>query len=196
MENFGEKVHKLSLDGQDSNLLADYIFTSGTMFALIEFKYEEKNISNEKDKPHSKNICISLDNEENRKLQSLRCHYIGWSSSDGHMNEIFVNEYYKAVCNRQVFKAGVDQEYPYMSTKLRVNELVQKFLDGDIGTIFEDFDDYTSWLMENAGKGGQEIEVILNNPNKDESYFITCKSLKELHKFLKLVKDLGDTPTP
>jgi hypothetical protein len=46
----GKTTNRLSLDGQDSILGADYIFTENSNFALVEFKYEDRDLKSEGDK--------------------------------------------------------------------------------------------------------------------------------------------------
>jgi hypothetical protein len=96
----GRQTNRFSLDGQDSVLGGDYIFTSNTNFALVEFKYEKGDLKAEGDKRLRKLLCEKLDADEARLSQSLQCHFIAWSQKYIARN-IYFNKYHAEICTRE-----------------------------------------------------------------------------------------------
>lgn len=56
-KNNNKHLIRCSMDGQDSILGGDYIFTNNTKFVLTEFKFERSNLSSENKKPKRLNLC-------------------------------------------------------------------------------------------------------------------------------------------
>ncbi len=101
-EKNNKQLIRCSMDGQDSILGGDYIFTNNTKFVLTEFKYERSNLSSENKKPKRLNLCQKLDNENLYKNLSLKGHFIAWSEMK-HVRKVFFNPYYSQICNRSIF---------------------------------------------------------------------------------------------
>ena len=182
----GRTLNRCSLDGQDAILGADYIFTTTTKFALIEFKYEERDIKSESRKPLREKLCVSLDREEKRRSQSLQCHYISWSKKR-QARTVFFNNYYPEVCNNQVFtflKVPLNNSQNKKSSRINANEIIESFLNGEIGSNYYTFKHYTNWLMSLGGHGESTVEVILDNPTSDQLELLDFASLDLMKSWL------------
>ncbi len=70
--NRGLQLFRCSLDGQDTLTGADYLFTQSTWFALVEFKYEESEIADERTKPRRLALCKALDVNRDRLASTCR----------------------------------------------------------------------------------------------------------------------------
>jgi hypothetical protein len=99
----GKQVNRLSVDGQDSLLGADYIFTATTNFALVEFKYEENDLKSEGTKALRLKLCRMLDQNDLRLEQSLQCHFVAWSNKQQEIRQVFFNKYRTEICNKEIF---------------------------------------------------------------------------------------------
>lgn len=180
----GRQTNRFSLDGQDSTLGADYIFTSNTKFALVEFKYEESDIVAEGKKPLRKTLCLRLDQDLPRKNQSLQCHYIAWSKKETSRHILF-NKYYLEVCNRELFSnSSLRNSRKDTASRIRAEELVDEFLGGDIGSNFETFNRYTNWLISIGDKEGSGVEVMLDNPDSNSLEILEFASLELVNDWL------------
>ncbi|HHG3247567.1 TPA: hypothetical protein ACPVXZ_004807 [Vibrio parahaemolyticus] len=182
--SLGRDVNRFSLDGQDTELGADYIFNSGTRFTLVEFKYEERDILSEGSKPLRELLCVRLDSEQRRKLQSLNCHYISWSQRVLNTRQVMFNKYYPEVCNTTVFSADMRHVCPDTSSRESAMGLVEQFLNGNIGSDFSEFQNYTDWLMTLAGKEGTGVEVMMDNPASNELALLEFSNLSALNDYL------------
>lgn len=184
-EHNGEKLTRCSSDGQDSLLGGDYIFTNNTMFVLAEFKYEEEDIKSERKKSRRLNLCIKLDEEQRRLNQSLKCHYIGWSTrSNGRTVEF--NKYYYEVCNTTVFdqSKALKQTTPNYRERKNADRLINNFLKGEIGATYKVFEIYINWLLSLEEGGADSIELISRNPNSKTMKMIDFKSIHDLKVWL------------
>ncbi|HCE2128432.1 hypothetical protein [Vibrio parahaemolyticus] len=183
----GKQVNKCSLDGQDAILGADYIFTDASNFALIEFKFEERDIKAEGRKPLRSRLCMRLDQEQNRRFQSLKCHYIAWSQNRGNRT-VKLNQYYPEVCNNAIFSNEVNNrlvhDKPQVSSRVSADAVFTHFLNGTIGSNYYMFKQYTNWLMALGGHEGATIEVMLDNPYSNQLDIIDFPSLDLMKNWL------------
>lgn len=187
----GRYVHKFSLDGQDSILGADYIFTCNTNFALVEFKYEERDIRAESEKPLRRTLCLRLDQDQTKRYQSLQCHFIAWSQKE-ESRRIYFNQYQPEVCNRELFPDAPLRKLQKDSTsRMRAEGLVTQFLDGEIGSTFETFREYTNWLLSLGEKEETGVEIMLDNPDSNDLKILEFSSLELVNDWL-----IRNMPTP
>lgn len=183
----GKQINRCSLDGQDAILGADYIFTDASNFSLIEFKYEEGDIRAEGRKPLRSQLCLRLDHEKSRRLQSLKCHYIAWSHKRRNRT-VELNQYYPEVCNKVIFP---DEHYPLLmhdepqvQSRISADAMFTGFLNGNIGSNYFTFKQYTNWLMSLGGHEESTIEVMLDNPDSDQLDIIDFPSLELMKNWL------------
>lgn len=191
--NQGRQAHRLSVDGQDSLLGADYIFTSNSKFALVEFKYGKADILAEGLKYLREKMCSLLDQDNYRLLQSLACHYIAWSQSNMQQRrKVYFNKYYPEVCNSKIFPhVNLLSAQPDEVSRLMAEDLVDQFLEGEIGANYETFKIYTDWLLYIAGSEGSEVEVMLDNPDSNQLDILEFKGLDLLNDWL-----VNNRPSP
>ncbi len=181
----GRSSHRFSLDGQDSILGADYIFTSNTKFALVEFKYEEGDLKAEGRKPLRETLCLRLDEERRRHVQSLQCHYIAWSTFIDQHRRILFNKYYPEICNTNIFPRTPLLNYVNdQSTRVRAEFVVDQFMIGEIGADYETFNNYTNWLLTLGGREYSGVEIMLDNPASNQLEILEFSSIELVNDFL------------
>ncbi|TMX70611.1 hypothetical protein [Vibrio rotiferianus] len=181
----GKITNRLSLDGQDSILGADYIFTENSNFALVEFKYEDHDLKAEGDKELRSTLCTMLDNELVRRNQSLQCHYIAWSKKQQERRRVLFNKYYPEICNSAIFPlTNLRNSSPETSSRVSADHLIDQFFDGSVGASFEVFNQYVDWLLSIGGKEGTGVEVMLDNPDSNELDILEFSSLELLNNWL------------
>lgn len=184
-QSLGKTTNRLSLDGQDSLLGADYIFTENSNFALVEFKYEHRDLKAEGDKSLRNTLCTLLDNETIRRNQSLQCHYIAWSQKLQESRCILFNKYYPEICNNAIFPLStLRSSNPNVTSRVSADNLINQFFDGSVGSTFEVFNRYVNWLLSIGGKEGTGVEVMLDNPDSNELDILEFSSLNLLNDWL------------
>jgi len=180
-KRYNRQVTHCSMDGQDSSLGADYLFTDNTRFILAEFKYREQDLSSEKRKPRMLRMCLLLDKDTTRKKQSLCCHYISWSA----LPKINFNQYYLEICNKNIFgNDDLKNECPDKSTRKSADQVIDAFLTQKIGAEYDLFKKYTEWLLKIDDNGESGVEIILDNPDSQELQLLDFKSIQSLKKWL------------
>jgi len=173
----GRRTHRFSLDGQDSILGADYIFTSNTNFALVEFKYEQRDLKAEGDKRLRRILCEKLEVDKTRLNQSLQCHFIAWSQKE-EVRKIYFNKYYPEICSREIFpQAELHRAQGDPSSRIQAQRMVTSFLDGDLGTNFRTFQLYTQWLLSIGETGEGGVELMLDNPDSNDLEILEFSNL-------------------
>lgn len=187
---------RCSMDGQDSILGGDYIFTNNTKFVLAEFKYEASNLKSENKKTKRLNLCLNLDKTELYRNLSLKCHYIAWSEKR-HTRTIFFNQYYSEICNQDIF--GKDSNLKLLSSnvvKVTVDTIINDFFNQNIGTNYFSFKKYIDWLL-NLDSGGKtsSIEIILDNPDSQQFELLDFNNLDSLKQWIDINKPIPPEPT-
>jgi len=181
----GRVVTRCSMDGQDSILGADYIFTNSTRFVLVEFKYEKIHLKDECKKNRRLHLCQALDTAELWRQLSLECHFVAWSEM--HERRVLnFNQYYPEICNREIFgvSSGLHWKTPDVDTRMRAGLLAEEFLQGTVGAEFDAFEQYTNWLLELEGQEGGDIELLIDNPDSNTLEFLEFQSVGGLKQWL------------
>ena len=198
----GRQVTRCSLDGQDTVLGADYIFTNHTKILMVEFKYEKSDIEHEANKPRRLKLCRILEAEDIWRQLSLQCHYVAWSEvlEIGLVKRrgVNFNAYYAEVCNQDIFgkSSGLVRERAHHGLMLKAQHLVKDFLSGDLGTDFVTFERYTDWLMSLEGNGETGIELIVDHPDREELLLMEFSSVGDLKTWLDSPNYESPKPTP
>lgn len=177
-----------SLDGQDNWLGADYLFSSDAKFVLIEFKYEKKNIKDEKNKLLRKCLCESfqLGNEkfnENKFNKHIQCHFISWSEKSNNERGIFIGNYAGFVCF-PVFdiKTPCEENPPKEEASIFIEDFILS--NQKIGLEFDDFNSYIEWLLKVCPSScGGPVELIIHHP-KNPIKLLEFNNLNELNDFI------------
>jgi hypothetical protein len=185
----GLELFRCSLDGQDTLTGADYLFTQSTWFALVEFKYEESKIADERTKPLRLALCKALGADRHRLIQHVSCHFIGWSLRNP--RTVMLNVYRHEVCHRTLWgsNSGLQLSTPRMETRIEADRFMEDFFrqDNSAGSSFEAFDDYLKWLLGTSGSNGAtdatDIELLLYNPGDSRCVFHEFSSLIALKRW-------------
>lgn len=184
-KSLGRITNRLSLDGQDSILGADYIFTESIRFTLVEFKYEERDLKTEGDKKLRNVLCHRLDSEIVMRNQSLQCHYIAWSKKHQERRGVFFNKYYPEICNKEIFtRTSLVNAIPDASSRVSADKFIDQLLEGSIGSSFKVFNRYINWLLEIGDNAGESVEVMLDNPDSNQLDILEFSSLDLLNDWL------------
>ncbi|NHZ92362.1 hypothetical protein F2P45_25630 [Massilia sp. CCM 8733] len=160
-----------SLNGQDRDAAADYLFASGSRFTLVEYKHEETDISAEAAKWRRGNLCefLELQKHRRRKKQHDQCHYIAWKAVD---KDLRFNIYRHEVCNTSIFKSSTRLKcaLPRTDTRITGTSFAENFLSGQQSIPIEEFEDYLEWLMKHASNA-ETSTVQLAAVNLNENIF-------------------------
>lgn len=178
---------KCSMDGMDTVLGADYIFSDNTTFLLTEFKFDKSDLIKEAEKPRRLNLCRKLDIDILKLQQSLRCHYIAWSEViPENRRRIYFNPYQPEICNRTIFgtDSGLKNMLANHKNKKPASEIIDCFIAHEIGASFDLFDSYVTWLISLEGEDGSAVEILIDDPESDECDLQGFDSLKELKLWL------------
>lgn len=181
--NRGLRFFRCSLDGQDMLTGADYLFTQSTWFALVEFKYEEPEIADERSKQRRFALCKALDIDQVRRSQHESCHFIGWSSRSP--RTVLLNIYRHEVCHQALWRNESELSLPRPKTETRIeaDQFISDFFrqDDSAGSSFENFDSYLKWLLGTGGNNGPtDIELLLYNQGDSRCVFHEFSSLAAL----------------
>jgi hypothetical protein len=194
----GEQLTRCSTDGHDSVLGGDYILTDNTVFVLTEFKYEAGNIKSERRKDRRLNLCNHLEQDTQRLQQSLKCHYIGWSTKK-HNRDVEFNKYYDEVCNKQVFNSSATllQAAPNFRERVKADGFIDNFLNNKIGASYKLFEVYVNWLLSLEEGGAASVELITRDPRSKTMKMIDFESIYDLKVWLDYNKPKPkSTPPP
>jgi len=183
---------RCSMDGQDAIYGADYLFTDNSRFVLAEFKYEERNLVSEGEKPRRLKLCALLDDDESRRNQSMYCHYVAWSNARHGKRLVEFNQYYPEICNTTIFgESDLAQLKPNRQSRKGADALIKDFLSQSVGANYYTFKKYTEWLYAIEADGEGTMELMLDNPDSQQLELIDFKSLQGLKLWLERHK-----PTP
>ena len=168
------EFYSSSLDGQDTLLNADYIFTNSTKFVLSEFKYQEQDIKSEHNKQRSTLLCLKLLADNLNKQRHNKCHFIAWSDMTYDDCQILLNQYNNEVCISNI------------KDRICIEDFSEDFYENKIGLEFDEFNEYIKWLLDspNLPNDGTNIELIINDSEKKQFKMETFNTLEKLKNWL------------
>ena len=175
------------MDGMDTLLGADYIFSDNIRFLMTEFKYDKNNLKKEADKPRRLKLCKYLDSDAYRAIDSIHCHYIAWSISlPENKKRLYFNQYKPQICNQEIFGAESNLENLMVDNScMRTSKrMISEFINHEVGVSFKQFDDYVSWLLSIDDSGASGVEILIDDPDNDECDFLVFESLPKLKVWL------------
>jgi hypothetical protein len=163
----GKAFHPFSLGGQDRDAGADYLISNAAGFALIEFKYSEAELANERDKPRRKQLCLLL--HKSKKMRDIhdKCHFVAWMDSSS--GALRCAPYRTEICNQQVFPScnSLKRQRPLRSRRLLAKTYCDQFLSPPPDRYAEKaaFESYLAWLMRDAsGSSRETVELMARVP--------------------------------
>lgn len=195
-QKFGTQVHSFSLDGQDRDAGADYLFTDANRFAIVEFKYSESNLVSEKFKTRREKLCLMLEQCIDMKSKHDQCHFIAWTS--GMSLAMRLNIYRHEICNQSVFGAtcGLSNNTPHTTDRVEANSFVKEFIEGTPprSLSLRDFEIYLAWLLtDTSNSTNSTLELLTRDPSSDNLSMVRLNSIAEAQTWLK--KNFSSTPT-
>jgi len=191
------KAINCSMDGMDTILGADYIFTDNVTFALTEFKYDETDLKSEAGKHRRKSLCLALDADVAKANLANRCHYISWTKQKAKGRRvIYFNKYKPQICNREVFgdESKLKDSEPSIKP-LPARDFINLFLDHEIGTNFKLFNFYVEWLLDMEG-GDSGVEILIDDSTDENCGLIEFESLSQLRGWLNKYMPVPPPPAP
>lgn len=175
---------KMALDGQDAILGADYLINNDTKFALIEFKFGEKDIKTEMKKPLRGELCKALSKDEITRYLHGRCHYISFFASENILLSVYSDE----VCCSSVFSSDqchVELSGTFEGDRINHAQFTNHFAkaNSEIGLSPIEFQIYVDKLCEIAGESSSSIELVAMNPDVETIELLTFNSIRDLHEW-------------
>lgn len=205
-ENFAAAARSLnhtfiaaSLDGQDRLAGADYLFSSQSKYAIVEFKYREDNLPSEIKKEKRHLLCQGLHFDPYAHSLHDKCHFAAWSNNTA---EIYIetNIYFNEVCNKQFW----GDRFPYIDSpapqrRLTENQFIDNFLAGCEGADFNQFEEYLKWLLQLGDDSNTNgyLELLISNPFNQRAAGLPFTSVRSMHTWIEVNKpDLTPTYPP
>lgn len=177
------------MDGFDTVLGADYIFSDNVRFLMTEFKYDETDLKKESDKPRRLILCKKLDEDVLKAQQSLSCHYIAWSKAlPKNKRRLYFNQYKTQICNQAIWgsESELKNKESNDESQRTSKSIIMSFVNKELGVSFELFDHYVSWLISINGGGDSGVEILIDDPDSDELDYQGFDSLQQLKDWLDL----------
>jgi hypothetical protein len=184
--SLGRHCESLALGGQDRYAGADYLLTSSTRLALIEFKYQQADLASEARKSRRERLCRLL--EENRVMREYHdsCHFICWSNSTTGLIDLGV--YRQEVCPRLLHGANASRGSGALqpANRLRADEFVDQFLSVESRSLgIDEFESYLSWVMSETSKSPvSTLELLVRNRDVSSCAVIRFSSVREAYQWL------------
>ncbi|HCG5286702.1 TPA: hypothetical protein NJZ47_004700 [Vibrio parahaemolyticus] len=182
-----------SMDGQDRFTGADYLFTNYCRYAIIEFKYREKDLPSEVKKEKRLQLCMALHNDKDIKPLHNKCHFAAWSNDP---NDITINTniYFNEVCNEKFW----GKDFPLVTnptheSRKSENNFIDSFLEGNQGATIKVFNAYMDWLLnlgEESNTNGY-LELLITNPVNRRAAGLRFTSVEKMHKWF-----IDNSPKP
>lgn len=184
------KFHSFSVDGQDRDAGCDYVISDSDRFAIIEFKWTEKDLPSEARKGRRLELCVALQgNEEMRRFHD-KCHFISWSNSGNGKSQ--TNIYRKEICTQEIFGTACGLNAIAASSTSRVG--TAKFADDFFvketrSLTLSEFEIYLAWVMkETSGSKESTIELLAYKQESGDVFTFKMKSLAEAQAWMKAYK--------
>ncbi|WDZ95771.1 hypothetical protein Herbaro_20195 [Herbaspirillum sp. WKF16] len=184
-----DKFHAFSVDGQDRDAGCDYVITDSDRFAIIEFKWQEKDLPSEAKKGRRRELCQELEKNEEMKNLHDRCHFISWSDSIQGKSQ--TNIYRKEICIGDIFGAGCGFGAAGASTESRVGlgEFAEEFFEKKRSLKRRKFEKYLAWVMtETSESKSSTVELIAYREKSDDVFTFRMNSLSEVKAWMKTYK--------
>jgi hypothetical protein len=186
-----------SLNGQDRDAGADYLFAADSNFSLVEYKDAEDCIAAEGEKWRRRTLCEILEDEENAawKEQHDACHYIAWLDID---TDLRFNVYRKEVCNSKIFPESkkISCKLPDLGPRITGTAFADDFVSGKRCLCLVNFEKYLEWLMtKGSGSETGTLQLAVSNPNKRVFSTKRFKSVSEANNWIIQEKALVKAST-
>lgn len=178
--------HRFSFDGQDREYGADYLLSSESRFAIVEFKWSANDLVSEKKKARRLKLCKSLPGHpEMRKLHD-QCHFISWMEESGHVQ---TNIYRCEICNKAVF--GPDCELVTKTALVDSRETARTFMvnffdeNGRKSLLLAEFQTYVDWLLVNTSDVVESsIELVTRDPKSADLILVRLNSFAAVQQWV------------
>ncbi len=166
----------------------DYLLTDQSRFALIEFKFSQREIGNEAKKPRRLRLCQELEN--NREMKDLHDHghFIAWAERPQFLGRC--NIYRHEVCNRAVFGSdcGLQASSPQDSERVFASEFADQFFasSGSRSLSLEEFERYLAWVLRSpSGSTRQSLELLTYDEHSDECLMVVLPSVRDAYNWMQ-----------
>jgi hypothetical protein len=193
----GLNFRSFSLDGQDALAGADYIITDQSRFAIVEYKYTQKDIIAESKKNKRLKLCTKLELHQDMKILHDQCHFIAWAEAI--QMKAQCNIYRLEVCNKQIFGAesGLPNKSPYSDNRIYAKQFITEFFSGmpPRSLSLSIFERYVEWLLrEVSGSSRRSFELLTYDETSNECAMIILSSIRAAYDWMQMQQP-GDTPS-
>ena len=187
-----------SLNGQDRDAAADYLFAVESRYALVEFKSHETDLGSEGDKPKRIRLCELLEDAQHARWKKYHdsCHFIAWLN--GVTTDLDFNIYRMEVCNQRICKLNqkITALGPERSNRVSGTKFHDEFFGGRRSLSLPDFELYLAWLMTKSSDS-EDSTLQLTTVNLQRKVFgsETFNSVREANDWIVAQKN-GAPPAP
>lgn len=188
-QSSNRQVRSFSLGGQDALAGADYVLTDESQFALIEFKYTQKEIASEIKKDRRLKLCGELDvNAPMRDLHD-QCHFIAWAEWPQMLGRC--NVYRLEVCNQAIFGAacGLTSRGADGDQRTFAKQFITEFFSNKPprSLNLSEFEAYLAWLLTVASSGTKSsLQLLTFDESSDECAMVPLASIRDAHAWMQL----------
>lgn len=180
--------HSFSLDGQDRDTGADYVLTDADRFAIVEFKYSERDLVSEKAKPRRFTLCQKLAEREDMQLLHDACHFVSWSQVP--QGKVMTNIYRHEICNQAVFglNCGLSVQRANSTTRSPASKFAADFFNpnGAKSLSLTQFEAYLEWVMtKTSGLPKAKLELVAHNPLSNDLALVQLNSIADAQNWVR-----------
>jgi hypothetical protein len=185
---YGCRFQSFSLDGQDRDGGADYVLTDADRFAIVEFKYSDRDLVSEKFKTRRLTLCRKLELREDMRALHDLCHFISWS--EGTDQRVLTNIYRHEICTQRVFgsSCGLRSQLPFAVARTPAGEFAQDFFaaDGRRSLSLDEFERYLAWVLtETSASTNSTVELVTHNPHSHDLALVRLNSIADAQTWVR-----------
>lgn len=185
---YGCRFHAFSLDGQDRDAGADYVLTDSDRFAIVEFKYSERDLVSEGAKLRRLTLCEQLEVRGDMRALHDRCHFVSWG--DGPNQCVMTNIYRHEICTQAVFGhgCGLSSRTASVVSRTLASQFAQDFFapTGTRSLSLAEFETYVQWVLtETSASTKSTLELVAHNPFSNDLALVRLNSLSEARDWVQ-----------
>ncbi|KAB1587903.1 hypothetical protein C5O75_028920 [Burkholderia cepacia] len=195
-DTYNRQFKDYPLGGQDRYALGDDFWATYDHFAIVESKWSQNQIHDEKDKfDRVKALCEAL--RDNPDMASLheRCHRIAWRETGKNSNKkrLMSQVYRDKVCVEHFPRTCTNIASP--SKALTIDEFGKEFFDDPPSHCLpiNDFINYIKWLTKVVSGKEREILVLARLRDKDGYTIADHVTLSDLSQSLPKLSTTSPT---
>ena len=187
-EKLGNGFRAFSLDGQDALAGADYILSDTLQFSLVEFKFTERQINDEKNKDKRLKLCEALENNPEMRRLHDKSHFIAWM--DRLSRIVNCNIYRLEVCNQSVFGpyCVLTSKKKSIDKRVGAKQFAEEFFSHELtrSLSLQEFEVYLKWILEIGDqKSSGTLELLTLDEKTDECQLRPFRSVRMAYDWMQ-----------